>query len=44
MTSSGVPCEVCVLHFNWIEGESEWIYSKSWKNKITILSIILKIV
>jgi len=25
MTSSGLECEVCVFHFKWIKGESEWI-------------------
>jgi len=25
MTSSGLQCEVCVLHFKWIKGESGWI-------------------
>jgi len=25
MTLSGLKCEVCVVHFKWIKGESEWI-------------------
>jgi len=25
MTSSGLKCQVCVVHFKWIKGESEWI-------------------
>jgi len=25
MTSSGLQCEVCVIHFKWIKGESGWI-------------------
>jgi len=25
MTSSGLECEVCVVHFKWIKGESGWI-------------------
>jgi len=28
MTSSGLQCEVCFVHFNWIKGESGWIKSK----------------
>jgi len=28
MTSSGLECEVCVVHFKWIKGESGWILSK----------------
>jgi len=28
MTSSGLQCEVCVVHFKWIKGESGWIKSK----------------
>jgi len=28
MTSSGLQCEVCVVHFQWIKGESGWIRSK----------------
>jgi len=28
MTSSGLQCEVCVVHFKWIKGESRWIKSK----------------
>jgi len=28
MTSSGLQCEVCVIHFKWIKGESGWIKSK----------------
>jgi len=28
MTSSGLQCEVCVVHFKWIKDESEWIKSK----------------
>jgi len=27
MTSSGLQCEVCVIHFKWIKGESGWIKS-----------------
>jgi len=25
MNSSGVECEVCVVHFKWIKGESGFI-------------------
>jgi len=25
MTSTGIQCEVCVVHFKWIKGESGWI-------------------
>jgi len=25
MTSSGLYCEVCVVHFKWIKRESGWI-------------------
>jgi len=25
MTSSELQCEVCVVHFKWIKGESRWI-------------------
>jgi len=25
MNSSGLECEVCVVHFRWIKGEREWI-------------------
>jgi len=25
MNSSGLECEVCVVHFKWIKGESGWI-------------------
>jgi len=25
MNSSGLECEVCVVHFKWIKGDSEWI-------------------
>jgi len=25
MTSSGLECEVRVVHFKWIKGESGWI-------------------
>jgi len=25
MTSSGLWCEVCVIHFKWIKGDSGWI-------------------
>jgi len=28
MTSSGLYCEVCVIHFKWIKGESGVIKSK----------------
>jgi len=28
MTSSALPCEVCVVHFKWIKGESGWVKSK----------------
>jgi len=28
MTSSGLQCEFCVVHFKWIKGESGWIKSK----------------
>jgi len=28
MTSSGLQCELCVVHFKWIKGESGWIKSK----------------
>jgi len=28
MTSSGLQCDVCVVHFIWIKGESGWIKSK----------------
>jgi len=28
MTSSGLHCEVCVVHFKWIQGESGWIMCK----------------
>jgi len=28
MTSSGLQCEVFVVHFKWIIGESGWIKSK----------------
>jgi len=27
MRSSGLQCEVCVVHFQWIKGESGWIKS-----------------
>jgi len=27
MTSSGLQCEVCVVHLEWIKGESGWIKS-----------------
>jgi len=30
MTSGGLQCEVCVVHFKWIKSESRWIYSKVW--------------
>jgi len=25
MTSSGLWCEVCVIYFKWIKGDSGWI-------------------
>jgi len=25
MNSSGLECEICVVHFKWINGEREWI-------------------
>jgi len=25
MNSSGLECEVCVVHFKWIKGERRWI-------------------
>jgi len=25
MNSSGLECEVCVVHFKWIKGGSGWI-------------------
>jgi len=25
MTSSGLECEVCIVHFKWIKGEGGWI-------------------
>jgi len=25
MNSSGLECEVCVVHFRWIKGERGWI-------------------
>ena len=28
MNSSGLECEVCVVHFKWIKGERWWIQSK----------------
>jgi len=28
MTSSGLQCEICVVHFKWIKGESGWVKSK----------------
>jgi len=28
MTSSGLQCEVCLVQFKWIKGESGWIKSK----------------
>jgi len=28
MTSSGLYCEVCLVHFKWIKDESGWIKSK----------------
>jgi len=28
MNSIGVECEVCVVHFKWIKGETGWIKSK----------------
>jgi len=28
MNSSGLECEVCIVHFKWIKGERGWIYSK----------------
>jgi len=28
MTSNGLQCEVGVVHFKWIKGESGWIKSK----------------
>jgi len=28
MTSNGLQCEVCVVHFKWIKCESGWINSK----------------
>jgi len=28
MASSGLQCEVCVVHFKWIKGENGWIKSK----------------
>jgi len=31
MTSSGLQCEVCVINFKWIKGESGWIKSKVCK-------------
>jgi len=27
MNSSGLVCEVCIVHFKWIKGERGWIYS-----------------
>jgi len=28
MTLNGLQCEVCVIHFKWIKGKSEWIKIK----------------
>jgi len=28
MRSSGLQCDVCVVKFKWIKGESGWIKSK----------------
>jgi len=28
MTSCRLQCQVCVVHFKWIKGESGWINSK----------------
>jgi len=28
IASSGLHCEVCVVHFQWIKGEGGWIKSK----------------
>jgi len=25
MTSSGLLCEICIVHLKWIKGESGWI-------------------
>jgi len=25
MNSSGLECEICVVHFKWINGERKWI-------------------
>jgi len=25
MNSSGLECEVCIIHFKWIKGERVWI-------------------
>jgi len=25
MNSSGLGCELCIVHFNWIKGERGWI-------------------
>jgi len=53
MTSSGLQCEVCVVHFRvkfvkvyeWVVGSDRLkIIFKSIKNKITKSSIILKII
>jgi len=31
MNSSGIECEVCVVHFKWIKGEKGLIWSKVCK-------------
>jgi len=28
MTSSGLKCEICVVHFKWTKGENGWIWRK----------------
>jgi len=31
VTSSGLQCELCVVHVKWIKGESGWIKSRDGK-------------
>jgi len=44
MTSSGLQCEVCVVHLKWIKGESRWIKRKvcEWFDGCDKLKIIFK--
>jgi len=32
MTSNGLQCDVCVVHFKLIKGESGWIKSKVYSS------------